>query len=123
MGTFSMLIVMLSIIGTAYASSYSTSYRFSVSVTGATRYFDGSNITFTSPYASSTPWKNNLNKTYNVVLYRDRIIDDYIGTVTLYRDESGTANWNNVGAGNYYFILSKVNDGVTLVDNKVTIKN
>ncbi|NDK07817.1 hypothetical protein EOM39_01065 [Candidatus Gracilibacteria bacterium] len=118
----SILTVFLSIVVNVYASSYTTSYQFSVSVTGQTRYFDGTNISFTSR-ATSTPFIHSTNKTYSVALYRDKLIDDYIGSVTLYRDILGTAKWSNVGVGNYYVFLSKANDGVTLVDNNVVIKN
>jgi len=109
-------------LATAYASSYTTSYQFSVSVTWASRYFDGNNIRFNSSNATSS-FKPPTNKNYSVSLYRDKFIDDYIGMVTLLRDSNWTANWSNVGAGNYYFFLSKANDGVTLTDNNVTIKN
>lgn len=123
MAISSVLILILSMIATAYASSYWTSYQFSVSVTGASRSFDGTNIRFISPNATSTPYIHPINKTYTVALYRDKFIDDYIGSVTLTRDYSGTAKWSNVWAGNYYFFLSKANDGITLVDNNVTIQN
>ncbi len=116
-------LVLLSIISAAYASTNSTSYQFWIAVKGESRYFDGSNISFNSPNADSTPFIHPSNYTYSVALYRDTFIDDYIGTVTLYRDESGTASWSNVGSGHYYVYLNKSNDGVTLVDNNVTIKN
>ena len=116
-------IIWLSIAATAYASSYTTTYSFSVWVNWWTRYFNGTNIQFKSPKATSTPFIHPSNKTYNVALYRDKIIDDYIGSKVLYRDNSWTANWSNVWSWNYYVYLSKENDGVTLVDNKVTIKN
>ena len=119
----SVVVVLLSMVVTAYASSYSTSYQFSVALTGASRYFDGANISFISPNASSNPYAHTINFTYNVALYRDKFIDDYIGSVVLHRDEYGVANWSNVGSGKYYVNLSKDNDGITLVDNYVTIKN
>lgn len=119
----SLFIVFLSILATAYASSYTTSYQFSVSVTWWTRYFNWTNISFTSPSATSSPFKHPTNKTYSVALYRDKIIDDFIGNVTLYRDSSWVAKWSNVWVWNYYFFLNKANDWVTLTDNNVTIKN
>jgi hypothetical protein len=93
---FSVLIVILSVMATAYASSYTTSYNFTVANTGPTRYFDGTNIRFISPYATSIPYKSTLVFNYTVSLYRDKLIDDFIGTKTLYRDTYGVANWSNV---------------------------
>lgn len=122
-GIFSVVFVILSMVITAYASSYSTLYQFSVSLEGSSRYFSGTNISFISPSATSTPFIHPSNSTYNVALYRDEFIDDYIGSATLYRDNYGKVNWSNVGSGDYYLFLSKSNDGVTLVDNNVTIKN
>ena len=119
----SLFIVFLSILATAYASSYTTSYQFSVLVTWWIRYFNWTNISFTSPSATSSHFKRPSNKTYSVDLYRDKIIDDFIGNVTLYRDSSWVAKWSNVWVWNYYFFLNKANDWVTLTDNTVTIKN
>lgn len=116
-------IIISSMILTAYASSYWTSYSFSVSTTWPTRNFNGTNITFISPNATSTPYIHPLNFTYNVSLYRDKLIDDFIGWSTLYRDNSGSVTWSNVWSWDYYVILTKANDGITLVDNSVTIKN
>lgn len=117
-------IVGLSFALIAYASSYNTSFSFSVSLRGTTRYFDGSNIAFSASIAKSTPFKHRYNTTYNVALYRDNwLFDDYIGSSSLPRDAAGTAKWSSVGKGNYYIYLSKANDGVTLVDNNVRIYN
>lgn len=134
MGTFtrrlsafgSLTLVSLSFAAIAFASTYTTSYSFSTTVTGSTRAFTGSNISFTSPTAGSYPSKHAINKTYYVTLYRDNtwpMADSKIGKVTLTRDTSGTAQWSSVGAGNYYIYLSKANDGITLIDTNVTIAN
>lgn len=117
------LVLSISMALVAFASSYTTSYAFSTSVKGQTRYFSGSNIAFYSSYARSYPSPHISNRTYTVSLYRDKLIDDYIGRVTLNRDASGTARWSSVGAGNYYVYLSKANDGITLRDNSVSIYN
>lgn len=120
----SVAVLSLSLAAVAYASSYSTSYNFSVYVKGSTRSFNGSNILFDSPNADSYPSPHALNHTYTVSLYRDNpFFDDYIGTDTLYRDTHDTAYWSSVGSGNYYVTLNKANDGITLIDNNVTIAN
>lgn len=120
---FSIAIVSFSAFaGVALASSYTTSYLFGTTVTGQTRSFNGSNISFSS-FAKSS-FYHNLNKTYSVTLYRDNIFsDDKIGSKVLNRDMSQTTKWTNVGPGNYYVFLSKQNDGVTLSDNNVKIFN
>lgn len=118
----SISIVFLSVAATVYASSYTTTFQFSVAVTWTSRYFNGSNISF-SARATSTPFIHPTNNSYGVALYRDKFIDDYIWNAVLFRDSYGTAYWSNVWAWNYYVYLSKENDWVTLVSNNVTIKN
>ncbi len=124
LGTIALTVFLFAFSAVAFASSYSTTFSFSVALTGSTRSFTGSNISFYTKYATSS-WKHVTNKTYTVTLYRDNswASDDKIGTVTLNRDSSGTANWSAVGAGNYYTYLSKANDGVTLSSSSVTISN
>lgn len=120
---FSLVIVSASLVQVAFASTYYTSFSFSVALRGTTRYFDGQNLAFNAPSATSSPYKSTVNKNYSAALYRDGWWDTYIGTVTLPRDASGTAKWSNVGSGNYYIYLSKANDGITLTDNNVKIYN
>lgn len=124
LGIVSLTVFLISFSAVAFATTYSTTFSFSVAVTGSTRSFTGSNISFYTKYATSD-WKHATNKTYTVTLYRDNswASDDKIGTVTLNRDSSGTAKWSAVGSGNYYTYLVKANDGVTLSSSKVTIAN
>jgi hypothetical protein len=63
MSCISITLVIVSLIVTAYASSYTTSYSFSVWLNGWTRSFNGANIQFKSPNATSTPFKHPTNKT------------------------------------------------------------
>lgn len=121
---FSILIMSLSFSAVVFASSYITSYSFLVSVQGATRTFDGQNIAFES-FATSYPAPHIVVKTYTAELYRDKGWwgKDYIGKVTLPRDQWGKAKWSNVGPGNYYVYLNKANDGITLKDSNVKIYN
>jgi Prealbumin-like fold domain len=123
--TLASLIMLFAFSSVVFASSYSTTFTFSSTLTGATRYFDGTNVSFYTKYATSSPSKHATNKTYTASLYRDNswAADDKIGTVTLTRDTSGTAKWSGVGAGNYYVYLSKAIDGITLTSSKVTISN
>jgi len=55
-----------------------------------------------------------INDVYYIYLYRDGLIDDYVGRVEYDKDKTQTKTWTNVGAGKYYFVISKANDGSRL---------
>jgi len=75
-----------------------------------TRYFDGNNIGFTIVTHNSVP--SHINTTFTVDLYRKNWIgSSKVGTVTINRSGTYTAEWTNVGSGDYYFRFNKAHDG------------
>ncbi len=97
-----------------FASSYSTSFSFNTSVTGPTRSYSGSNITLKTVSSSSGSGTASSNS-FSVALYRKNTIGStYIGTYNFSRNGTSTNTWKSVGSGNYYFYLSKGNDGHTV---------
>lgn len=117
-----MLVVFLSI--TAFASSYTSSFEFSKGLKTQTRYFDGQNIEFSAYSDQNFQVASNYN--YSVTLRRSINwgVDTTIGTVSnMPRVGQGSATWSNVGAGDYYFNLSKANDGVTIHSDNVIMRN
>lgn len=117
------LIILLSITAFAASSSYSSTFNFEHGLTTATRNFKGSNISFSATCSQSF---NNPNfpQTYSVELWRSVTgSDDYIGKVSMPRDGYKNAKWSSVGTGNYYFCLTKANDGVRLTSGDVKMKN
>ncbi len=116
------LVVFLSI--SAFASSYSSTFEFSKGLQTQTRYFNGQNIEFSA--TSDQDWQCATNNYYSVTLRRSVNwgVDTTIGTVSnMPRVGYGSAQWSNVGAGNYYFNLSKANDGVTIHSDNVVMRN
>ena len=60
--------------------------------------------------------------TFTVTLYRDKLVDDKIGTVTLPRVGNHSVNWTNVGSGTYYFAYTKARDGANVKSDSITMK-
>lgn len=116
------LIFALSI--TAFASSYSSTFEFKVGRETPVRNYTGQNISFSA--TSSQDWQCSQNYYYEVQLWRSIpwARDSKIGTVSnMPREGYKQAKWSNVGPGDYYFNLSKANDGVTLKSSDVKMKN
>lgn len=113
---FLVFAVMLSWPLVALASSYYSSFDFDTTLTGATRYYNGSSISITGT-TYSVP--GGSPGTISITLKRDNpwpTGDDTIGTVTFNRNgPNGPRTWSNVGAGNYYFYFSKSFDGVRVL--------
>lgn len=108
----------------ALAASYHTNVSFEVRLIGESRYYDGQNLAYKSGFAKSYPEPHKILKTYTVTLKRDKWgLNETIGTGVLMRDSSGLIEWSNVGPGYYYFVLEKANDGITLVDENVSLFN
>ncbi len=91
------LVAALAVPVVAYASSYYSTLSLSYHLKGATRSYTGTNMniymTAKAPVTQIT--------TFKVELYRDKLIDDYIGYSYFPRNGSKTATWSNVGSGNY----------------------
>lgn len=113
------LVAALAIPVVAYASSYYSTLTLSYQLRGTTRPYTGSNMhIYMTASAPVTPIT-----TFKVELYRDKLIDDYIGYSNFPRNGSKTATWSNVGSGSYYFFFSKANDGFTVTSNNVHMYN
>lgn len=99
----------------AYAASYSTTFDFLVSVQGKARSFSGGKIWLD---ISSTETKNFSNSgftTFSVTLYKKGFIfSNEIGSFKALRNGRTSNGWSNMEAGNYYFYLSKANDGASV---------
>ena len=105
----------------AFATSYTSTATFKVYLAGASRSYSGTNILYT---ATGTPSGTNpAATTYKVELYRDKLIDDYIGSKSFPRSGQYGVTWTNVGSGKYYFCFSKANDGITEKLNPVLMRN
>ena len=116
------LVFVLMFTCTAFASSYNCSINFKVACQGATREFDGQNITYGGTMKGD--WVHATCYEYTVALYRKKLIGStYIGEAKLLRDTYDSCTWSNVGAGKYYLYFSKANDGVTLSSNDIIITN
>lgn len=115
----SSLSIPLVALGNSYSSYISGLYN---QITGATRYYDGSNIMI-SMDSSSTGGYSDYG-TYTVTLMRDNTWnDDYIGAVNVPRNGYGEGKWSSVGSGNYYFIFSKTIDNYLVDANPVYMEN
>ncbi len=116
-----MFVFMLSLCGTAYASSYKTTVKFKNPYSGVCRSYDGNNIRYSATMKSS---KANDSGTYVVVLERGSGVWAFeVGRKTLKRVGYGKAEWSNVGKGEYRVSFEKSNDGVILSSNNVCIEN
>lgn len=95
-----------------YVSTLSLVYDFR----GATRDYSGPGV-----YISVDKPSCNTAGTYTISLYRDKLIDSRIGTVTRDRNKSGGATWTNAGSGRYYFRFQKSGDGATVTSKRVVM--
>lgn len=101
-------------------------YKLDANLASKVRYFDGNDICFVSMWATTDPYTHfNNNNPMIVKLYRDKswAPDGYIGSLNVLRIWYWKAQWNNVGAWNYYFTISKATDGVIVYDYKVALTN
>lgn len=93
---------------------YSTLYFGGHGITktiGATRYYDGQNVSI-SMTASSSGSGSACDPYFSVELHRAHgIFNDYVGSAAFKRDGFTGASWSNVGSGNYYFVFVKCDDG------------
>ncbi|MEU7696236.1 hypothetical protein OHB01_08730 [Microbispora hainanensis] len=116
----------LAIPAVAYAScsgtcaSYPSYFSFDTTLTGPTRYYNGSNVKITFSSSADGP-QNGVANPY-VALYRDNLIsDDYIGRQTFVYGGSVNKTWTGVGSGDYYFYYQKTFDGRTLSSSNVVM--
>lgn len=115
---------MLSFIFTtfAFAASYTSTFSFDTTLTGATRNYTGKNISISATSAQSAQILD--HNTYTVSLYRKGTFSsDLIGSAVMPRDGFGKKEWTNVGDGKYYFYFSKTHDAVWLTSDDVTMFN
>lgn len=95
-----------------FASSYSSTLSLYSTWTGASRDYNGNNITIDCDSDTYPVWPIH-SYYYSVQLYRDNpwwIGDDYIGSSSFPVNGSDSATWTSVGAGKYYFRFSKTID-------------
>lgn len=84
--------------------------------TGATRYYDGSNVGIEMTCRSSG------SGTFDVELHRGYIVfNDYIGTVAFNVNGFTKGTWTNVGSGNYYFKFNNPRVGLNVYSNDVAM--
>ncbi len=116
-----LFIFMLSMSGVAYASSYTTSVKFTNPYSGTMRSFDGNHIRYSATMSSSK--KNDTGK-YTIALDRESgIWAIEVGSKELQRVGYGEAKWSNVGPGKYRLSFYKNSDGVTLSSSYVVFQN
>ena len=116
-----LFILMLSMSGIVYASSYTTTVDFRKNYNGAVRDFNGNNIRYSATMSSD---KKNDTGTYVVRLDRESGIWAFeVGHKTLKRVGAGSADWSNVGSGRYRIGFEKDDDNVWLSSKNVVIKN
>lgn len=107
---------------TVFASSYTSSIRFKVSLKGDTREYTGNNINYSA--TTDVSFTHVTNKQYTVELYRKKLIGaDLVGSAKLNREGYNSCKWTNVGSGKYYIYFSKANDNVVITSNNVRIYN
>lgn len=122
--SISLALMLITFATVVFASSFTSTFSFDTTLEGASRYYDGSNMNFSATSVSVGGIQHNVATTYEVSLYRSRWFkDDFIGTKLLPRDCAGSASWNNVGSGTYYFSFWKAYDGVTIKSNDVEMYN
>ncbi|MCJ7687917.1 MAG: hypothetical protein MUO60_01095 [Clostridiaceae bacterium] len=124
MFSISLALMLITFATVAFASSFTSTFSFNTTLEGASRDYDGSDMNFSATSVSVGGIQHNVATTYEVSLYRTRLFkDDFIGTTLLPRDSAGSASWDNVGSGTYYFTFWKAFDGVTIESNNVDMYN
>lgn len=87
--------------------------------TGKTRYYSGNTVGI-SMTASSSGSGSACDNYFSVELHRSHWpFNDYVGSAGFKRDGYSSAEWNNVGPGDYYFVFVKCNDAKTITSNNV----
>lgn len=90
------------------------------SVTGSTRYYDGSNVGI--EMTCSTGGTNACDSYFSVELHRvSGLSDTYIGSAAFKRSGFTKATWTNVGSGYYYFKFVKCSDTQSISSNNVAM--
>lgn len=106
------LVIIMSLPTVAYAASYSTTFNFLVSVQGATRSYSAGKITVSLYSRERLNGSTSGIKTFSVALYKKGFISSTkIGSFTANRKGASIGSWTNMDKGNYFFYLSKANDG------------
>lgn len=98
-------------------SWYGTSFTFSSNLRLGAHYYDGSNVGIEMTCSSSQP-----SGTFSVRLYRlSGATPTFIGNASFKQNGFNKATWSNVGAGTYYFVLSKAGDGISVTCSEVAM--
>ena len=120
---FSIIIAILMIMGisiTAFASDYTSSGSFKVSMTSSDRYFDGNTIAIDANSSSTNTSYTVTN--YKVTLQRKHWYGyEDVGSSTLPKEGRGVVIFSNVGSGTYRLYYSRANDGGTQHINSARI--
>lgn len=100
--------------------SYSSTLTFSVKRhTGITRKYSGNTVGI-SMTASSSGSGSACDNYFSVELHRAHWpFNDYVGSAGFKRDGYSSAEWNNVGPGDYYFVFVKCDDTKTITSGNV----
>lgn len=106
------LVLSLSIPTMVYASSYSTTFSFLVSVQGKERSYSAGKIWLDIDSEEVLNTSTSGITTFSVALYKKGFIfSDLVGSFKAKRNGNTENGWTNMAAGKYYFYLSKANDG------------
>lgn len=90
------------------------------SVSGSTRYYDGSNVGI--EMTCTTGGTNACDSYFSVELHRvSGFSDTYIGSAAFKHNGFTKATWTNVGSGNYYFKFVKCSDTQSISSNSVAM--
>jgi hypothetical protein len=119
------LLLAVSLAPSAEASSYRSSARFGTYLKGASRSYDGNNISIKLTGVSCSSCNDKVVTLYYVALWRNvnNGFDNRIGTQTCSSKANCTKSWTNVGSGKYYFVFERANDGGEQIISTVAMYN
>lgn len=99
--------------------TYKSTLYFNRTYTGKTRHYTGKNISISMDAECPTSGAS-CDDYFSVELHRAHgLWNDYVGSAGFKRNGFTEATWSNAGAGDYYFVFVKCDDGKFVSSNNV----